>query len=118
MWTESFQRAVTNEQIRAENSMESFISDRTVFDNLAYSKVISEELYKELKDLCCNQTYDKIFFVPIEFDLEDDWVRFTDRKFQLDIQNSILQILSDTSTPFEIVSGSREQRVSKIINSL
>ncbi len=113
--TEEFQREVIRRQIEAENTLKSFISDRSVFDNLAYSKAISDELYQELKDIASNQTYDKIIFLPIEFDLIDDGVRFTDLQFQREIQNHILQILTDTKTHFKIITGSREERVEKAL---
>lgn len=115
MGTEEFQREVIKRQIEAENALESFMSDRSVFDNLAYSKAISEELYQELKEISWNQIYDKIVFLPIDFDLVDDWVRFTNLKFQREIQNHIIQILTDTNTHFHIITWDTEERVEKAL---
>jgi hypothetical protein len=59
-------------QIIKEMEFDNFISDRTVFDILAYSKDLY--LYYKIKNkfLEHKNNYDIVFYIPIEFELEDD----------------------------------------------
>ena len=39
------------------------------------------------------ETYDLVFYIPIEFELEDDGTREDDVQFQLDIDSQIKELL-------------------------
>ena len=53
--------------------MDSFVSDATICDTLAYSSEIPEyaHLLDKAKD-CIKSMYDVVFYLPIEFPTEDD----------------------------------------------
>jgi len=69
---------------------QNYIFTRTLIDNISYSKDFSEDLnnnplYQEL--IAGNRLKNSlIFHIPIEFELEDDGVRYTDKEYQKLIQ--------------------------------
>ena len=113
-WTEEFQRAVLKKQIQAENAHSKFITDRSVWDNLAYTRYISEDLYQELLPIARQQKYDLLFFIPIQFPIQDDWLRPQDEQFQKDIQDILLKILKEEWLRYYEVMGYLDERVSYI----
>lgn len=110
-----FQMKIYDEQqyqeIRKKNT--SFISDRWVYDNLAYAKNVADNLYQTLLDRTkrYHKGYDYVFYTPIEFDLEDDGTRFTSPEFQRHIDESILQILDVFGVEYITLSGSVDERL-------
>ncbi len=115
-----FQQMIYDVQIGKEDLNVSFISDRWVYDNLAYAKVVSEELFLNLFAYTAkyHKGYDHVFYLPIEFKLVDDWIRFTDTKFQKQIDKSIIQIMDTLWVEYTTTTWSIEERVSKIKNRL
>lgn len=115
--TQELQRAIFLEQKAQEQYMDWFISDRSIRDNLAYARYISEELYQELVQQV-DSTYDKLYFLPIQFDIIDDGVRPQDRQFQHDIQDTIIQILQENNIEYEMLHGDIDQRKNTILSFL
>lgn len=115
--TQELQRAIFLEQKAQEQYMDWFISDRSIRDNLAYARYISEELYQELVQQV-DSTYDKLYFLPIQFDIIDDGVRPQDRQFQHDIQDTIIQILQENNVEYEMLHGDIDQRKNTILSFL
>lgn len=108
-----FQTQIYEEQIKQENMHKSFISDRWIYDNLAYAKNVAEPLYDLLSKRAKehHKWYDYVFYTPIEFELEDDNVRFTDLDFQRHIDESILSILDVFNVDYYNLSGSVDERL-------
>ena len=65
------------EKVIATNGF--FISDRSRYDVLVYAEELGleEEDLKDLEELAdASPRYDKIFYVPIEFPLSEDYARW------------------------------------------
>lgn len=118
-WDE-FQQEVMDKQIEAELNMWDFISDRSVIDVLAYAtRFCTPKKLRALKDQAeehmKNNPYDIVFYIPIEFPLEKDWLRFEDEHYQEIIDLQILKYLKRYKIKYITVSGTIEQRL-QIIN--
>lgn len=99
----------------------SFVSDRSVYDVLAYAKSlgIKDEDYLHLEELSsANEIYDKVFYLPIEFPLSVDYARWGWESFQKEIDKSLRSLLEERGYEIEEVRGTVEERVNQIIFSL
>ncbi len=120
-----FQKESLLRQIRAEDqsknylSKNSFITDRTVLDQLGYAKFSSNmqgvefEIYEQL----CKerlQNYSHLFYLPIEFEAEDEFLRAAvGTRDALDkIMKSYLDLWM--SGKYTIISGSLDARLLQI----
>jgi adenylate kinase family enzyme len=78
----TFQKESLMRQITAEDRLENFVTDRTVLDQLAYTKMSSNMsdssidflLYEQLCGERLNQ-YTHIFYLPVEFEVEPEFLR-------------------------------------------
>jgi nicotinamide riboside kinase len=115
---EIFQNHLFFKQIREELAKWDFITDRTIIDVLAYSKKL--EVYNILKDRAktfLNQfPYDILFYIPIEFWLEEDWTRFSWTEYQIEIDNNIKELLEEFNIKYHIITWSLEERLNNINN--
>lgn len=105
-----------------------FIVDRCLIDGLVYTQCL-EELYSVPNWVTnyalslCDQylsKYDFIFYIPAEFGLVLDGTRSSDRKFYEDIKSLFDWYVPKFSkyTNLITVSGTREQRVTTIMNTI
>lgn len=119
--TPDVERKMAEEQKKLEESESSWIADRCFLDLLAYVEVLfpdDEELIREMKCNFVYSKYDFIFYLPIEFPIEDDGLRSTDTEFQKKIDNKMFEIKT-AFEPFIIeVRGSVAERVEKILKIL
>lgn len=111
----AFQQIIFWRQIQRERRMQDFMSDRTVFDNLGYMSAIgdTEELkfMEERVKLHIEQCpYDFVLYFPIEFPLEDDWLRYTGDEFQAEIDKRILSYLDKFGIKYYTVTWTVEER--------
>lgn len=98
------------------------ICDRTIFDHWAYTTFlfkdeIDKSLSKSIELFLIEhmRSYDMIFYLPIEFEVEDDGTRESDRRFQADIDSIILNNLERNKLDYKRISGSIEERAKKVI---
>jgi nicotinamide riboside kinase len=102
------------------------ISDRTVYDQLAYIRYayesgnITYDEYMVLEQYINHwgHTYDYIFYIPIEFEMECDGVRSPDEHYRKAIDQHIKDILNehvDTLYRCE-VRGTPQQRAALVKN--
>jgi nicotinamide riboside kinase len=115
---------VIEEQLRENVNIQ--ICDRTLFDHWAYSlSLFGDEIkngnytdvYEKFISEHCN-SYDKIFYIPIEFKPIDDGIREADEDFQKEIDGLIVNLLKKHKIRFEIITGSVENRANKILEML
>lgn len=102
------------------------ICDRTLFDHWAYSlslfrKEIQEgdyiEIYEKfISDHC--KSYDKIFYLPIEFKPLDDGIRESDENFQFEIDNLIVELYNKHDIQYQKITGSIENRCEIILQTI
>ena len=106
---------------------DNWFADRSVIDGYAYT----EHLYNQNKvshqvfDAILTQVntflplYQEVFYIPIEFDIENDGVRQTDKDFQTAIDKIILDKIKEIrGDNYVTVTGSVEERTKKIKNLL
>jgi nicotinamide riboside kinase len=58
--------------------------------------------------------YDLVFYIPIEFPLEKDGVRFEDDEYQKIIDLQIIKYLKRYKIPYITLTGTLEERLKQI----
>lgn len=97
------------------------ISGRSLIDSLVYTRYYWGEKgwIGELDRLerFFDKTKEKVkyFYIPIEFDLEDDGVRYVNQTDQKNIDRELQLFLKEKDLTFTIVKGTVEQRI-EILN--
>lgn len=105
---------------------ELLICDRAILDHWAYfAYLFGNTLKKEnlftLYEYFVSEysrTYDKLFYIPIEFPPQDDGIRESDEVFQHCIDMTIIQILSKFCIPHVTIRGTVQERYRQIIEEL
>ncbi len=102
-------------------SGKNWIADKNLWDYYIYGRVILKE--KKVVDVIKylverNAKYDRVFYLPIEFPLEDDGVRSTDPVFQKAIDKSFKEYLDSTKVKYYRLTGSVEDRVKEALKYL
>lgn len=91
-----------------------WITDKCLLDSLAYGLfLIKSKKYREImSDLIKkNADYDFVFYLPVEFPLENDGYRSMDPLFQKKIDKSIKSVFKELKIKYYIISGSRKKRI-------
>ena len=126
MGSEKTQMLICNSHVNNILIYDNLISDRTILDNYIYSLFLYEhdKLTKDILDIHSSlfkyyiKFYDHIFYIPPEFELEDDGFRSTDIQFQTDTHEIFLQIineLNDTSpAKISLLTGTVSNRIKQI----
>lgn len=101
---EKFQQEISIRQRKAENDNENVLVDTTLIDSLWYAEWTEwyEDRVREVMDHFSQKTYDIIFYTPIEFDIEDDWLRHIDWEYQKLIDQKLKANLSTFSSFYDI----------------
>ncbi|MGL4758122.1 MAG: ATP/GTP-binding protein [Patescibacteria group bacterium] len=111
---EWFQRVSVQMQIQNELANPRFIVDYSILDYLAYSRGL--KCYHELEKKCYqhfqSQPYSRIFYIPIEFGIEDDGFRKVSSEFQFYIDQCIVEGLDRAGINPIVLTGSVENRMS------
>jgi hypothetical protein len=101
-----FQELLRLRQERYEQECWDFITD--------CSCVIQDAYW----DTWVTDTYDYHFYVPIEFDIENDWVRHIDKEFQELISKKILAIYEKNNIKYITVTWTIQERVDLILTTI
>lgn len=133
--TPKIQYKIFNTSLKKFKENDNFISDRFLTDILAYTRFMYhhedtqeslEELHREKTDsdiLIYDQSlkdYDDpkdniIFFLPVEFELENDGLRDTNPEYQKEISNNIKYFLKNLDVRYVELKGTVGERLSKAI---
>ena len=115
-----FQYIIMMKQIIEENKNNHFISDRTIYDIMAYSEWLTWNLFDKIKKLFDENknNYDIIFYVPIEFEMEQDWIRFENETYRKQIDKKILKLLNKNNIKYIILQWSIQERVKQALKSI
>lgn len=104
-----------------KNLGENWIADKCLIDYSVYADVIFTDtrvtsLLSEMvsKNIC----YDLVFYLPIEFPIEDDGVRSLDPIFQKNVDDRYKRVLSQWNIPYISLTGSVEDRIRQAMNRL
>lgn len=117
------QRLIMQEHIVNVFMHEDMITDRTALDGLVYSaymhafKKISDEtyLYAEKVFEKLLPYYDIIFYIEPEFEIIDDGVRSTDKKFRSDVIKIFDEAIKIKAVKVHKISGSVRERVEQVL---
>ena len=63
-------------------------------------------------------SYDKLFFIKPEFDVEDDGVRSTDEKFRQYIHHEMESIINKYKLPVIRLSGTVSERTKQVLENI
>lgn len=105
---------------------EDTICDRSLIDTLAYTKYffflgkISQETYEQAKRAFefTMEQYKHVFWYRIEFDLVEDGTRVVDEDFREGVDSNIEFILKQYNIPYTIVTGTVEERVQQVQDTI
>lgn len=95
------------------NTPESWIADKTLFDNIIYGNVIlkDQKVKDVISDIVIKEArYDAMFYLPIEFAIADDGLRSLNSEFQAQIDRSYVEFLDQNNFQYHIVRGTVEER--------
>lgn len=110
-------------QMYEEITLEEFVSDRTLLDVVAYGSLLVESKEDSLKDSyfinaignitqeIINSHYTVVFYIPVEFEPEDDGVRNTDSSWQKEVDKRIVELLDAFNVDYFPITGSKSERI-------
>lgn len=111
----NFQHNVFMQQLLQEKKAVDFISDRSVYDIIAYSEwLYCYDFLEKMVNL--KKRYDAVFYIPIEFYLENDWVRFEWKEFQKEIDKRIVDLLETFNPDYYTLTWTVEERTENFYN--
>ena len=94
-----------------------YFTTRTLIDNFIYCRLAGwHEMAFKVRDTYLKSNYEKIkyFYLPIEFEIEDDGVRSSDVNFQKAFDDEIHLFFKYYNIKLIKVTGSIEERVAQI----
>lgn len=94
----TFQQKLIHEQINLESNSKNIITDTSIIDIYAYSHFIKDKdfsIFNDINNKIKSHKYDILFYIPIENEIEKDWVRHVDNNFRSHIDNLIKENLSN-----------------------
>lgn len=102
------------------------LCDRAILDHWAYTRHLfmkeleGEDALSPLTDLIAKhcQSYDLIFYVPIEFAPLDDGTREGDKDFQKAIDEEVRELLKMYGLTYHTVTGTVPDRVAQVMKVL
>lgn len=107
-------------QLELERNLgDKWIADKCLMDYSIYADVLfKDERVKQLLSEMVkrNVNYNFVFYLPIEFPIEDNGIRSIDPVFQKNVDSRYLQVLNDWGINYHTISGSIEERLKKIMN--
>ena len=101
------------------------VCDRTLVDHIAYTFVQFRDAFDGAERAIIIEaarrwitTYDIVFYVPIEFAVEDDGVREGDITFQAEIDKEIVSLYKEIGLETVRVTGSVEARTRAVLDAV
>lgn len=110
----------------AINGASILLCDRAILDHWAYTRHLfmkelkEQEALSPLRNLIAKhcQSYDFIFYVPIEFAPLDDGTREGDQDFQKAIDQEIRELLKTYGLTYHTISGTVPERAAQVMKVL
>ena len=108
---------------RWENDVVSdkLICTRSIIDEWVYAKIFGyEDLLEERKEIFRNSNYtkSKYFYIPIEFPLEEDGIRYSGIELQKQCDELMQQWIKEFNLDVVILTGTVEQRLETLLNNI
>ena len=95
-----FEWKIFKKQVEEENKSPKFVSDRSIFDILAYASTLLDTIDFAHFHTTVHQLryerypYDLLVFVPIEFPMEKDGIRPEDEEYRHEIERRMQKLLN------------------------
>ena len=83
-----------------------------------YDELLKRNFMNQKKLLRASENRVYHFYTPIEFEIESKELRSSNKVFQKEIDESIVEFLNGTKTPYTTLSGTPKQRVSQVLRTL
>lgn len=96
---------------------EDWVADKCLFDYLVYGDIVlkDEEIKKIIKKVVeANASYDFIFYLPLEFPMEENGIR--SKELQPVVDNCYREYLDKQGVEHKILSGSAEERLNQALS--
>jgi predicted ATPase len=125
---DQFRHDVLSRQIEEENKVDNFIIDRSTIDAWAYYMRWSwntstvektEEFYQAAYKQA--QQYDKLIYIPIAFEIQDDGYRWANPVYQKQVDRLLRSIITDWDLKdkvYEIQSDTIDHRLQELLDSV
>lgn len=107
---------------------DNMITDRTLIDGYVYTKYlhslgkVSDSILEKTRSAMYRliHKYDVIYYLPIEFELENDGVRSVDEEFRLEIDKNFKELVQELNKDYNIqtLTGSPQERLQTIKDKL
>jgi predicted ATPase len=97
------------------------ICTRSIIDEWVYSKIFGfDEFLEERKEIFRNSDYtkSKYFYIPIEFPLEEDGVRYSGIDLQRQCDELMRQWIKEFNLEVVILTGTVKERLTTLINNI
>lgn len=116
-------------QLYNEMTHEHFVGDRSLIDVMAYAGWVLDNQPRRretaLWESCINiaqfqlrSQYSHVFYLPVEFDIVPDGLRPLDPDFQAEIDERMRALLDGHAIRYDVLTGSVDERVEKLIGSV
>lgn len=94
----------------------SYAGSRSIYDTWAYSRLLVGPWfnYRLMSWAMKHIWYDHVFYIPIEFSLEQDGIRYSDLEFQKLHDRETKLILDFYKIPYHVITGTIEERLDQI----
>ena len=106
-------------QLEEEKNTPHFVADKCLMDYSVYADIIfdDERIKSLLREMTKNNiSYDHIFYLPVEFAIEDDGVRSTNIEFQTAIDSRYRNLIDEWGIKYTVLTGSIENRLAAVLN--
>lgn len=100
---------------------EGWVADKSLFDYLVYGDLVlkDEDVRTVLRKIVKRVArYDFVFYLPIEFPMEEDGIRSIDPEFQKEIDRRFRKCLDELSVRYIILSGTIEDRIKQALERI
>ncbi|PIU42974.1 MAG: hypothetical protein CO034_00565 [Parcubacteria group bacterium CG_4_9_14_0_2_um_filter_35_11] len=100
---------------------ESWVADKSLFDYVVYGDLVlkDEDVKKVIRKIVQRVVrYDFVFYLPIEFPMEEDGIRSIDPEFQKEIDRRFRKCLDEFNIKYIVLSGSIEERVKQALDHI
>lgn len=99
------------------------VYDRTMLDTIAYATAngnLGDQWLSFLRKAATPllHSIDTYFYIPIEFEIENDGVRATEREYQTEVDKALTEILKECRPNFITLTGGRDERVAEALRSI
>ncbi len=116
-WSEKRKQNYLNRWVIWKNYLTpDYIASRALYDAMAYSRLLHgrDNYWRMFEWAVRHIWYDYVFYVPIEFPLEADGIRYEGEVFQKAVDKEIKLILDYHKVPYHTITGTVSERLTQI----